>query len=146
MFDQALADGAATPIDAEKKTALPDPSHDDHTDQTLSDQRSSLNSEDTARPQQSRRRLTFKESLGVAIMLAIVGFLFINPYYSGRGVIGNIVRGEIALSAPCILGSDPPMPEGCGASLPYRWIVVCLILFVSFSWYRQNRIASRSKA
>lgn len=135
-FDKLLSERTAWTHDVEKdsdqRTAAP-------LENGVADKRTFTGSH------QTWRWPTFKEALCIAVAIAVVGFLFINPYYSGRGVVGNIVRGGIALSEPCTLASEPPTPDGCGKTLPYRWLLVALIIFVSFIWYRANGIRAMNR-
>ena len=86
-----------------------------------------------ARPQ--LRLPTFRESLVISGVVALIGFLFIHHYNPVTGPISNIMNSAIYLTEPC----SAMFIDGCDAQLPYRWILACLILFIAFCWFWEKR-------
>lgn len=70
----------------------------------------------------------------LALTIAVVSFLFIHDYSSGRGVIWNALHGEIYLTQPCAYSpwTGSRLAIGtCDTRLGYRWILAGLCLLVS---------------
>ncbi len=91
---------------------------------------------------------TFRESLAIAAVVALLSFFFIHNYNPTIGFLANIMRADIYFTSPCPYVSPydtapAAPPPGCGENvLPYRWILAGLVLFVGFCWYRERRTKS----
>jgi hypothetical protein len=80
--------------------------------------------------------------IGAAALIAI-GFLSIHEYRPQFGLVWNVLNDEIYLNNACPnrpwgqigddgqltvdMSPDPPWSE-CGASVPYRWVLISIIV------------------
>lgn len=95
---------------------------------------------------------TFRESLVIAAVLALVGFFSMNSYNPNLGVLGNAMRGRILVTEWCpvppshdgldfgqyssVVGQPEPAPPFlCGFSFRYRWVLIGLVLLVAGCWF-----------
>lgn len=68
--------------------------------------------------------------------LAVIAFMFIERYEPRLDLVSNIMRAEFVLTPDCpapgsdahsILESYNPRYNNCGWSIPYRWLLACLV-------------------
>ena len=87
----------------------------------------------------SLRVPTFRESMAIAAVLALLAFFLMHgPYYPQLGIIGNAMNNAIYLTTPCP-ESYMDQPPNCGVQIPYRWILAVLVLFVAGCWYLESK-------
>ncbi len=85
----------------------------------------------------------FMKALIVCIVLAAIGFLFIDNYEARAGLIWNVINGKIRFDMFC---GAPQLPRGamltsnnCGFVLPYKWLMSSMIVLVTVLVFRRWR-------
>lgn len=99
----------------------------------------------------SLRLPTFKESLVIAAVVALVGFFSLHLYYPQLGVIGNAMDGSISITNDCpenspggVSFSDEIAPPFlCGMTFRYRWVLIGLVVLVAGCWFFETRKRQR---
>jgi len=96
--------------------------------------------------------LTTRNVMIAAVAVVVIGFLSIHEYQPEGGLVWNVLHGDIWLTGACPHSAGPvidlssPLPEWweCETALPYRWLLIAVVVAVSaFMVVKQRRLDVR---
>jgi hypothetical protein len=75
-----------------------------------------------------------------AVAIALISFLSIHEYAPDVGLFWNVLNASIWLTSSTCGPYGPSLDPDCGTAVPYRWILMSLVIAVSaFMITKPNR-------